>query len=51
MVFSGFFEEPRRSRPTFTAKEKEALFRSPKGACPGCGDKVPIATVLIVKRN
>ena len=46
MVFSGFFDEP-RSRPRFTTKEKDALYKGQKGICLGCKKKVPMGGMQV----
>ncbi len=47
MVFSGFFDDEYRSRPRFTAKEKDALYKSQKGICLGCRKKVPMGGMQV----
>ena len=42
-----FWDEPKRSRPTFTAKEKEALYKGQNGKCNGCGTKFPIRNMTV----
>ena len=40
-------ETEQRSRPTFTAKEKEALFSQQKGKCNGCEQKLPMRNLTV----
>ncbi len=40
MAFLEFFDEPTRSRPRFSPREKEALYKEQGGKCNGCGRKV-----------
>ena len=47
MVFSGFFDEPRRARPTFTQKEKELLYKHQNGKCNGCKAKFPVRNMTV----
>ena len=39
MAVFDFFDEPTRSRPRFSQKEKQALYRVQGGKCKGCGKK------------
>ena len=39
MAFLDFFDEPTRSRPRFSPREKDALFREQSGKCNGCRKK------------
>ena len=39
MALFDFFEEPRRSRPKFSQREKDALYKEQGGKCKGCGKK------------
>ena len=36
MALFDFFEEPRRSRPKFSQREKDALYKEQGGKCKGC---------------
>ena len=37
----------RRARPTFTPKEKEALYAQQKGICKGCGKKFEMRNMAV----
>lgn len=39
MALFDFFDEPTRSRPKFSPREKEALYREQSGKCKGCNKK------------
>lgn len=39
MALFDFFDEPIRSRPRFSQREKEALYKEQGGKCNGCGKK------------
>ena len=39
MALFDFFGEPKRPRPKFSPKEKDALFKEKGGKCNGCGKK------------
>ena len=49
MVFSGFFDEPRqqRTRPKFTQKEKEMLYKYQGEKCNGCKKKFDIRNLAV----
>lgn len=49
MVFGGWFDEPqpKRVRPRFTPKEKEALFKLQGGKCNGCGKKFDLRNFAV----
>ena len=47
MVFVGFFDEPRRPRPSFNAKDKAHLYTEQKGKCNGCGIKFPARNMTV----
>ena len=49
MVFGGWFDEPqpKRARPRFTPKEKEALFKLQGGKCNGCGKKFDLRNFAV----
>ena len=49
MVFGGWFDEPqpKRARPRFTPKEKEALFKLQNGKCNGCGKKFDLRNFAV----
>ena len=38
---------PQRTRPTFTAKEKEALRKQQQGKCNGCGQRLPVRNLTV----
>ena len=40
-------EKQQRSRPTFSPKEKEALYKEQKGKCKGCEKKFPIRNMTV----
>lgn len=46
MVF-GYFDEPQRARPSFSAKDKEFLFERQKGKCAGCEVKFPMRNMTV----
>ena len=39
MALFDFFDEPTRSRPRFSPREKEALYKEQSGKCKGCSKK------------
>ena len=39
MALFDFFDEPTRSRPKFSPREKEALYKEQSGKCKGCSKK------------
>ena len=39
MALFDFFDEPKRSRPKFSQREKDALSKEQGGKCKGCGKK------------
>ena len=47
MVFGGFFDEPQRSRPKFSKKEKELHYKAQNGKCNGCGKKFDIRNLTV----
>lgn len=47
MVFFDLFDEPRRPRPTFNAKDKAHLYSAQKGKCNGCGVKFPVRNMTV----
>ena len=47
MVFSGFFDEPKRARPRFTPKEKDALYKQQGGKCNGCNKKFEMRNMAV----
>ena len=49
MVFGDFFDEPKpqRSRPRFSQKEKEALFKGQGGKCNGCAKKFDMRNMAV----
>ena len=44
MVFSGFFDEPKRqrARPSFNKKDKEFLYKRQERKCNGCKRSLPM---------
>ena len=48
MMFDPFgLGEPKRSRPTFTPKEKDALHNQQGGQCNGCGQKFAVRNLTV----
>ena len=47
MVFSGFFDEPKRARPKFSQREKELHYKDQGGKCNGCGKKFEIRNMAV----
>ena len=47
MVFFDPFAEPKRTRPRFTAKEKDALYKQQDGKCKGCNRKFDMRNMAV----
>ena len=47
MVFFDPFAEPKRSRPKFTPKEKDALYKEQGGKCKGCSKKFDMRNMAV----
>ena len=47
MVFGGFLDEPQRTRPKFTTKEKDALYKQQGGKCKGCSKKFEMRNMAV----
>lgn len=51
MAIFDFFDEPTRSRPKCTPREKKALFREQGGICNGCRKKFVIGNLTVDHKN
>ena len=47
VLFGGFFDEPKRARPSFNAKDKAHLYAEQKGKCNGCAVKFPARNMTV----
>ena len=47
VMFGGLFDEPKRSRPSFNAKDKAHLYAEQKGKCNGCGVQFPARNMTV----
>lgn len=47
MVFFDPFAEPKRARPRFTPKEKDALYKQQGGKCKGCNKKFEMRNLAV----
>ncbi|MCY4449753.1 MAG: HNH endonuclease signature motif containing protein [Chloroflexi bacterium] len=47
MAFLFDFDEPMRSRPRFTQREKEALHKEQSGKCNGCGKRFDLRNMTV----
>ena len=47
MLFGGMFDEPKRNRPKFTAKDKLPHYKHQGGKCNGCKKKFAIKDLTV----